>query len=57
MVGAIMATVLAVQADQSNLALVMDSRLIVEGQECELTFLLLPSLEGIGELLARLGLA
>jgi hypothetical protein len=35
----------------------MDSRLIVEGQECELTFLLLPSLEGIGELLARLGLA
>jgi chemotaxis protein CheC len=57
MVGAIMATVLAVQADQTNLALVMDSRLIVEGQECELTFLLLPSLEGIGELLARLGLA
>jgi chemotaxis protein CheC len=57
MVGAIMATVLAVQADQTNLALVMDSRLIVEGQECELTFLLLPSLEGIDELLARLGLA
>jgi chemotaxis protein CheC len=57
MVGAIMATVLATQADQTNLALVMDSRLNVEGQECELTFLLLPSLEGIGELLARLGLA
>jgi len=57
MVGAIMATVLATQADQSNLALIMDSRLIVEGQECELTFLLLPSLEGIDELLARLGLA
>ncbi len=57
MVGAIMASVLAVQADQTNLALVMDSRLIVEGQECELTFLLLPSVEGIDELLARLGLA
>jgi chemotaxis protein CheC len=57
MVGAIMASVLASQADQTNLALVMDSRLIVEGQECELTFLLLPSANGIDELLRRLGLA
>jgi chemotaxis protein CheC len=57
MVGAIMATVLASQADQTNLALIMDSRLIVEGQECELTFLLLPSSNGIDELLRRLGLA
>ncbi len=57
MVGAIMATVLAVRSDQSNLALVMDSRLTVEGKECELTFLLLPSLDGIDELLARLGMA
>lgn len=56
MVGAIMASVLAVQADRTNLALLMDSRLIVEGQQCELTFLLLPSHDGIGELLARLGL-
>jgi chemotaxis protein CheC len=56
MVGAIMSSVLAVQADRSNLALLMDSRLMVEGQQCELTFLLLPSHEGIGELLARLGL-
>lgn len=57
MVGAILASVLAVRADSTNLALVMDSRLIVEGQECELTFLLLPSLQGIDELLGRLGLA
>lgn len=57
MVGAILASVLAVQADRSNLALVMDSRLMVEGQECELTFLLLPSLQGIDELLGRLGLS
>lgn len=57
MVGAILASVLAVRADGTNLALVMDSRLIVEGQECELTFLLLPSLQGIDELLGRLGLA
>lgn len=57
MVGAIMASVLAVQADQTNHALLMDSRLIVEGQSCELTFLLLPSLGGIDELLGRLGMA
>ncbi len=56
MIGAILATVLATQADQTNLALLMDSRLIVEGQKCELTFLMLPSHEGIGELLSRLGL-
>jgi chemotaxis protein CheC len=57
MVGAIMATVLAMQADRGDLALLMDSRLNVEGQACELTFLLLPSLEGIDELLRRLGLS
>jgi chemotaxis protein CheC len=57
MVGAIMASVLAIQGDRSDLALLMDSRLIVEGQSCELTFMLLPSLEGIDELLSRLGLA
>ena len=56
MVGAIMSSVLAVRADSTNLALLMDSRLMVEGQACELTFLLLPSLEGIDELLGRLGL-
>ena len=56
MVGAILATVLVTQADQTNLALLMDSRLIVEGQQCELTFLMLPSHAGIGELLSRLGL-
>jgi len=56
MVGAILATVLVTQADQTNLALLMDSRLIVEGQQCELTFLMLPSHAGIGELLGRLGL-
>jgi hypothetical protein len=45
------------QADRGDLALLMDSRLNVEGQACELTFLLLPSLEGIDELLRRLGLS
>jgi chemotaxis protein CheC len=57
MVGAIMASVLAVRADETNYALLMDSRLIVEDQSCELTFLLLPSLQGIDELLGRLGMA
>lgn len=57
MVGAIMASVLAVQADRADQALLMDSRLIVEGQSCELTFLLLPSRRGIDELLGRLGVA
>lgn len=57
MVGAILATLLAARADRGDLALVMDSRLTVEGQACELMFLLLPSLGGIEDLLRRLGLA
>jgi chemotaxis protein CheC len=57
MVGAILATVLTHSSEGSDLALVMDSRLMVEGQACELKFLMLPSLRGIEELLARLGLA
>jgi chemotaxis protein CheC len=57
MVGAIMATVLAHTADRSDLALVMDSRLMVEGHACELKFLMLPSLQGIEDLLARLGIS
>ncbi len=56
MLGAIVASVLAPGAEDTNVALVLDSDLIVEGTECSLSFMLVPSLEGVGELFARLGL-
>ncbi len=56
MAGAIIASVLATRGATSDIALVLDSTLMLEDEECQLSFLMLPSLEGIGELLARLGL-
>jgi chemotaxis protein CheC len=56
-VGAILASVLATRVDGADLALMMDSRLHVEGQDCSLLFLMVPSLQGIDDLLARLGVA
>jgi chemotaxis protein CheC len=56
MLGAIVSTVLTHVAGDGELALVMDSALQVEGEACELSFVLVPSDEGVTELLARLGL-
>lgn len=56
MLAAIVATVLAERAGETDLALVLDSELTVEGEPCSLSFLLLPELGGVGELLSRLGL-
>ena len=55
LLGAIVATVLIGQGD-SDEALLLDSQLIVEGESCSLSFLLLPANGGIRELLGRLGL-
>jgi len=59
MVGAIVASVLAARADDGSgdLALVLDSELVVEEQDCSLCFLLLPSIRGIDDMLERLGVA
>ena len=55
MLGAIVATVLAAGAGASDVALMLDSDLIVEGESCSLSFMLVPEENGVNELLVRLG--
>jgi chemotaxis protein CheC len=56
-VGAIVASVLAGRAAGDDIALVLDSELTVEGEDCSISFLLVPSPGGVRELLGRLGVA
>jgi chemotaxis protein CheC len=59
MLGAIVATALAehaTDADGADVALVLDSALQVEGEDCSMAFLLLPTAGGVHDMLARLGL-
>ena len=55
MLGAIVESVLAAQT--GDVALVLDSNLMVEGEDCSISFLLVPDQGGVDQLLARLGLA
>jgi chemotaxis protein CheC len=57
LLGAIVATLLAEFAARDELALVMDSQLDVAGEQCAISFLLLPGAGGANGLLAPLGLA
>ena len=56
MLGAIVQSVLAGQAHAGDMALMLDSELAVEGSDCSIAFMLVPSEDGVGELLERLGL-
>jgi chemotaxis protein CheC len=56
MLGAIVSSVVVAGAADSDVALVLDSSLSVEGEACELGFVLIPSKGGVDELLSRLGL-
>ncbi|HTW42354.1 MAG TPA: chemotaxis protein CheC [Solirubrobacteraceae bacterium] len=56
MLGAIVASVLATTAEDTDTALLLDSELTVEGAECALSFMLAPGRDGVAEILARLGL-
>jgi chemotaxis protein CheC len=56
MLGAIVHTVLAGQAQAGDMALMLDSDLEVEGEDCAIAFVLVPSASGVEELLERLGL-
>ena len=56
MLGAIVASVLAGRAAGDDIALVLDSDLQVEGEDCAISFLLVPTAGGVQELLTRLGL-
>jgi chemotaxis protein CheC len=56
MLGAIVETVLAERAGASDMALLMDSDLVVEDADCAVSFLLMPDEGGVARLLARFGL-
>ncbi len=56
MLGAIVETVLAERATGTDVALLLDSNLVVEGEDCSVSFLLVPDTGGVELLLARLGL-
>lgn len=56
MLGAIVASALAEHADGTDVALVLDSEMSVEGDDCAISFLLIPRAGGVRELLARLGI-
>ncbi|MGH2872366.1 MAG: chemotaxis protein CheC [Solirubrobacteraceae bacterium] len=57
MLGAIVSTLLVAVSGADSLALVLDSELDVSGEPCSISFLLLPTLGQISDLLAPLGLA
>jgi chemotaxis protein CheC len=56
MLAAIVQSVLAERAGTSDLALLLDSNLVVEGEGCSISFLLVPDHGGVELLLSRLGL-
>jgi chemotaxis protein CheC len=56
MLGAIVQTVLAEKAGSGDVALLLDSELVVEGSDASISFLLVPDAGGVDQLLARLGL-
>ena len=55
MLAAIVATVLASRSEGTDTALILDSELRVEGEQCSLSFLLLPEPGGVRAILARMG--
>jgi chemotaxis protein CheC len=56
MLGAIVQTVLAEKAGSGDVALLLDSQLVIEGSDASVSFLLVPDAGGVDQLLARLGL-
>jgi chemotaxis protein CheC len=56
MLAAIVETVLAQHATDSDIALLLDSDIKIEGEESSFQFMLVPSAEGVARLLAGLGL-
>jgi len=57
MLGALVASVLAGAAMSGDVALMLDSNLVVEGEDCSIAFLLVPDQGGVDVLLSRLGLS
>ena len=57
MLGALVGSVLAGHAHAGDTALMLDSNLVVEGEDCSISFLLVPNQGGVEVLLSRLGLS
>jgi chemotaxis protein CheC len=55
MLAAIVETVLAERAGAGDMALLLDSDLVVEGEDCSVSFLLVPDQGGVDQMLERLG--
>lgn len=55
MLGAIVASVLAARSQATDVAMILDSQLEVEGESCAISFLLLPAAGGVDDLLVRMG--
>jgi chemotaxis protein CheC len=55
--GAIVESVIAERAAAHDVALLLDSDLLVENEACSFSFVLVPTTASVGELLGRLGLA
>lgn len=56
MLGAIVASLLTETVGDTDVALVLDSELDVQGAACAMSFLLLPTAGGVADLLQRLGM-
>lgn len=56
LLGAIMGSILTLSAGAADLTLMLDSALVIAGEACSLSFLLIPSPDGVDGLLSRLGL-
>lgn len=55
MLGAVLASAVLGVDETRDIALLLDSELATDGEECSLSFLLIPSSGGVAELLDRLG--
>lgn len=55
MLGAVLGSAVLAVDETRDVALLLDSDLLFEGEECSLSFLLVPSAGGVAELLDRLG--
>jgi chemotaxis protein CheC len=57
MLAAIVESVLAARAHAADQTLLLDTDLVIEGEDCAISFLLVPDQGGVDQMLARLGLA
>jgi chemotaxis protein CheC len=57
MLGAVVSSILAASAETADIALLLDSNLIIEGTDAQVSFILVPSTKSVNDLLQRLGIS